>query len=665
MLAPLQAALEERLEASLAAPPAPPPEEVYNTLKTYLMLHAPARIDPAHLADQMPRHWRAWLESNRGGHSLGEISRMAERMVAFHVSQRQEPDLPVLGNRDDLVAQVRGRLRGEAALLSPLERIYSEIKAQGNTRFAPVTVAAILGDKDMDLVGASIFVPGSFTREAWNAYFREAILQASAGRFKGTDWVLASSLEGSLDKSGPIEARRDKLMAMYQADYIQAWERFIQGVAVHPFGSLDRAIVALGRFSDPQGSPIRLILARAALETSWDAPSELSRALGEARKTILDKTTRFLSEGGRAASPRPSQLGPVGARFAPIDGLVNGESALLPAYLDLLGKLRGRISGIAASGDPGAGSHALAQATLAGSGSELAETLQYVDSTLLGGMSGEARETVRPLLVKPLQESFAAVLRPAGDHLDAAWQQQVHVPWSNLATKYPFADSGNEAPMSEISRFLKPGDGTLARFIDKELGQLVVRRGETYAARTWGGQGIAFGPRFLNAVSRLAGAGDALLQEGESCRFELQPVPTPGLTDILIEIDGQKILYRMGPQAWTAVAWPGQAAGQGARLQVTSFSGATVQVQNFPGRLGFLRLLDQARVEDPRGSCSALEWRFKSAPALQPRSPATRAGGGEESSPGSVRFNFRLVSGTNPLGLHALRHHSRPQRIGN
>ena len=686
LLTPLKEQLEERLANTLVAVSSTQPtagksvptvldattphkriEEAYNTLKTYLMLHTPARIDTSHLTDQMPRHWRAWLEANRGEYPLPEISRMAERTVAFYVSQGKEPDLPLIENRDDLVVQVRAKIRGEVDQLSPMERIYSEIKAKGNTQFAPVTVATILNNKDMELVGASVFVSGSFTRESWNAYFREAIVQASAGQFKGTDWVLASSIENNLEQLGSIEDRRDKLMAMYQAEYIKEWEKFIQGVAVHSFGSLDRAASALGRFGDSQNSPIKLILARAALETTWDSPSELSKSIDKAKKNIIDKTTGFLNSGSQTPRPQGIQLGPVGTHFAPLAEMVGtpgGASAPLNAYLEQLNKLRGKFSSLATSGEAGPGARALVQATLAGSGSELAETLQYVDTTLLARLNETSRETVRPLLVKPLLESFLTLVGPTEDHLNTLWQQQVYSLWTSLATRYPFADSSNEAPMAEISRFLKPGEGTLARFVDKELGSIIVRRGDAYAARTWGGQGVGLGSNFLNSISRLTDSGNALLQEGESCKFELQPVPTPGLTDILMEIDGQKLLYRMGPQTWTTLSWPGQSSSQGARLQVSSFAGATAQIHNFPGRLGLLRLLDQARVENPKGATSALEWRFKVTPAFMSRNPTgnvTR----EDTYPQGIRFNFRLVSGTNPLSLYTLRNHSLPQRVGN
>jgi type VI secretion system protein ImpL len=654
------------------AAPAKPLEDTYNILKTYLMLHSQEHMDSAHLTDQMPRHWRTWLEANHGNYTMEEISRMAERTVAFYVSQEKEPDLPLIDNRDDLVNQVRAHLKGEAALLSPLERIYNELKAQGNTKFAPVTVASILNNRDMDVVGGSAAVPGSFTREAWNKYFRLAIDEAAVGKFKGTDWVLASSLQDNLDQLGSIEERQKRLMAMYQNDYIKEWEKFLQGVVVHPFSDFDRASIVLSRLADPQSSPIKMILVRAAYETAWDSPSELSKRINSAGKNIVQQTETLLGVGSDPTRPGMMTFSPVSSRFAPLSELVGANlqpgappsgRAPIDGYLDLLVKIRTKLASISSSGDVPNGSHMFLQTTLAGSGSELAEALQYVDGPLLARMDDGQREAARPLLVRPLIETFAAVVPPAVQDLDRIWQQQVYTPWSSLGTKYPFADSGNEAQLSEIAKFLKPGEGTLAKFVDKELGPLVTRRGDDLVARTWGGQGIGISPSFLDAISHLMAAGGTLLQEGDSCKFELQPVPTPGLTDILLEIDGQKIWYRMGPQAWIPIAWPGNSSAQGVRLQATSFIGATTMICNFPGRLGLLRLLDQARVENPRGPNSSLEWRFKVTPAFSSRNPTGNVSQ-EAYYPQGIRFNLRLVGGTNPLELSSLRHHSLPQRVG-
>ena len=112
-------------------------------------------------------------------------------------------------------------------------------------------------------------------------------------------------------------------------------------------------------------------------------------------------------------------------------------------------------------------------------------------------------------------------------------------------------------------------------------GARVSRRGDTYVARTWASMGVNFNPGFLAGISRLTSVANAVLQEGDGSKFELQPVPTPGLSEITIEIDGQQLRYRNGPQAWTTFSWPSaanQPNAQGARLNIVSFGGVATPV---------------------------------------------------------------------------------------
>jgi type VI secretion system protein ImpL len=233
------------------------------------------------------------------------------------------------------------------------------------------------------------------------------------------------------------------------------------------------------------------------------------------------------------------------------------------------------------------------------------------------------------------------------------------ISWRGLAGKYPFADSSNEASMAEIAKFLKPVEGTLPRFVEKNLSGLITRRGNQLIPRTWANLGIAFAPSFLSGVAGLTAAGDTVLQEGDGAKFELQPVPTPGLSEILIEVDGQLLRYRNGPQPWTAFSWPNTSGSgvEGARIQIVSFAGVSTSVANFSGRLGLMRLLNQARVDAQGASGAVLEWRLKLA--------TPDAGAGNESVGDTVRFNFRAVSGANPLSLSGFRRQALPEKITN
>lgn len=653
---------KERLRATVGLAPsgATRLEDSYNALKTYLMLKQKERMEVPHLSDQIPKYWRPWLGANSGKGNQDEINRMAERVVAFYLSQIAEDDLPLIANREDLVGLSRETLRGSFRQLSAVERVYNELKARANTQFAPMTVGRILNSRDLDLVAGSTSIAGAFTREAWEKYFRGAIADASRGAIKGDDWVLATSSLDDLGKDGNAERNRAALESIYKAEYSREWVKFLQGVAIQDFGTLENAVQALGKLSDPQNSAIRQILATAAYETSWDNPSQISKSIENAKSSVIERTEKLILGNGSAnVASADRRYGEIGGKYAQLQALTQaGDGGRMPlsAYLDMLAKLKGRLAQLSANPEPGATARALMQSTLNASGSEFAEALTLVDGVLLASASDELKEAARPLLVRPLIQAYAALIPLVEQDINRAWRSEVLASWRSLSGKYPFADSANEAPMSEIAKFLKPADGTLAKFVDKNLAGLVTRRGEQLVPRTWANLGVGFNPAFLSGVSSLSSIGNSVLQEGDAARFELQPVPTPGLSEILIEVDGQVLRYRNGPQPWTGFTWPNaQANVQGARLQVVSFAGVSTSMANHGGRLGLMRLLTQARVEERGNGSATLEWR------MDPRSAGDAITGAD--SDGVVRFNFRVVSGANPLSLSGLRRLSLPEKV--
>ncbi len=672
MLSPVKANLEERMRAFLGEIPvdaAPanteasqeqPHEAAYNTLKSYLMLQQRDVMDASHLANQLPRHWAPWLESQAGSTPIAELRRAAERTVAFYVTQLKEQDLPLIETQSDLVSRMRTRLAGDSQNHSPFERIYGEIKSRGNARFRSLTVGVILDGKDLDLVAGSSTVGGSFTLEGWNGYIKATLQEASEGKFKGTDWVLASALDNDLTRLGTQAENHAKLLALYKADYIKEWERFLTGVAIQPFEGGDKAAEALGRLADLQRSPIRLLFARAAQETIWDNPSQISKTVDSVKNQVLERTARLLGPATPAAPEAGAALGEVGGRFAFLANLttpVNGRSPL-DGYFELLLKVKGRMASLAGGGDPGQAARQLFQATLAGSGSELAEAQTFVDNTLMANAGETGRTLARPLLLRPLTMSCQSLVPLVEQDLNRAWNQQVMGAWSNLAGKYPFSDASNEAAISEIVKFLKPGEGNLPRFVTNTLGSLVVRRGDTLAVRSSSWPEVRISPSVVNSISRLLQAAEAL-GDGDVCRFELQALPTPKIRETVLELDAQRLEYRNGAERWAQFTWP-NGNSQGGRIQVVSNEGASATVSNCNGRMGLMRMLDQARIE-PRGGQSLLEWRFRVPQSFSNR--ASKEPQREETYPHPAKFYFRMVSGFNPLKLSGLRNHSLPSRI--
>jgi len=637
-------------------------EQAYNALKTYLMLHSRNLMDAPHLANQLPRHWQAWLEAHRQGDSQAEISRIAGRIIAFYLAQIPEPDLPLIDNSTELVDEARTVLRSEMRRMPAKERLYNELKARANARYAPLTVGRILNNADADIIAGSASVPGAFTREAWDNYFRNAINEASKGELKGDDWVLAVAMSELSSKDATSERNRSELEAMYRAEYAQEWKKFLQGVAVRDFGDMEKSAIAVGRMGDVANSPVKRILQRAAFETAWDNPSELSKKLASAKTNVVAKAEELIRSNYPSA-PNPStatmQYGEVGTQFALLASMAGTANARAPidTYMDSLVKIKAKLASIAASAEPGTSARQLMQATLSGTNSEFSEALSQVDNVLLSNASEDTKSYLRPILVRPLIQAYSTLVPLVEADINRAWEQRVYNGWQGLASKYPFANNANEAQMSDIAKFLRPGDGVLPRFVDQNLGPLVAKRSDGLVGRTWANVGVRFNPAFLSSLSRLLATGAAVLQEGDGSHFELQPIPTPGLSEILIEIDGQVLRYRNGPQPWVAFSWPNNAQSQGARLQAISFAGVPTQVAYYNGRLGLMRLLADARALNPAVSSGTVEWRFK------PVRPDGKDSAKQDMQ--SIRFNYRPVSGANLLALSNLRGLALPQHITN
>ncbi|MCE1239550.1 MAG: type VI secretion system membrane subunit TssM [Azonexaceae bacterium] len=604
-------------------------EDGYNALKTYLMLSNHDHIDVGHLSDQMTRFWRGWLEANRGSMPREQMIRLAGRILTFHLEQANQDNWPTIENNLVLVDEVRSKLRNVVRGLPAAERVYAEIKARASTRFAPLTVSNIVGPDNTSLVAGSHVVSGAFTVEAWREYVQKAIKEAATNEQNNADWVLQTSVKDDLTLEGSPEQIQKTLVAMYKRDYAEEWKLFVQGVSVSSFETFPEAVVAMDRLGDPHNSPIGTLIKLTFDQTAWDNPSVANMGLDRAQKGFIEWFKRSVLQmspsrvqvdvnmtGKQAEIP----MGPVGKEFAGFSRLViprdKGEP-LVDTYLKQLSKLRTRLNQVKNQGDAGPGALKLMRETLEGNTSELAETLRFIDEQMLTGLPDNQRAVLRPLLVRPLLQSYAAIVKPASDELNKTWEAQVYEPFSRkLAIKYPFDSKSNiEASPTEIAQMFGP-EGAISKFSESAMGILVVRRGNTIAPRTWGDLGLTLQADFMNNFARWVsplegGAAAESAQAGATQAqtvFMIRPQPSPGTTGYVIEIDGQKLNYRNGLAQWANFIWPNQTSAPGVKIVATTFEGKVVEVVNIPGRFGLEKMINSAKRSKQADDSFRMAW---------------------------------------------------------
>jgi type VI secretion system protein ImpL len=629
--------------ASTAAGPAGPQqfkdaspassEDAYNALKTYLMLTDPTRAEAAHLNDQLTRFWRGWLESNRGAMPREDLIRAAESTLTFYLAQIQDPSWPRLEPKLTLIDQTRDNLRRVVRGMPAQERVYADIKARAATRFPAMTVARLVGDEDKELVLGSYAIPGTFTREAWEGYVKDAFRDAANRELRSADWVLNTASKDDLTLEGSPEQIEKSLAERYKADYAREWQKFLQGVTIRDLAGFDAAAAAMNRLGDPQDSPLEKVVAAVARETSWDNPTLADAGLASAqrglgawfRETVLRQKPSQINinlppAGG--VQNATLQLGIVGRDFAGVARLVaakDNNASLMRGYLDNLSKLRSRFNAIKNQGDPGPGAKQLMQQTLDGSGSELADALKYVDEQMLNGMTDAQKQAVRPLLVRPLMQTFAVIVQPTEAEIDKVWNAQVVAPFrQNLATKYPFAtESRQEATDAEIGQVFGP-QGAIAKYFDTTIGPLVVRRGDELTAKTWATMGIHLSPTVVASfpgwvaplsAGRVANTAATAAAPGEpQTMFDLQALGAHGATEFTIDIDGQSLRWRGQPQPWVHMAWPNPQGTPGARITAITPQGRTVDLLNESGHFGLKKMVEAARRKRKDDGVFELTW---------------------------------------------------------
>ncbi|HET8869510.1 MAG TPA: ImcF-related family protein, partial [Aquabacterium sp.] len=605
--------------------------EAYNALKTYLMMGDRTRLEPGHMSDQLTRFWRGWLDANRGTMRRDQMIQSAERILSFAVQQMSDPAFPEADLNLGLVDETRENLRRVVKGMPARERVYAEIKARAATRFAPVTVVRLIGEEDRSIMAGSYAVSGAFTREAWDVYVKEAIKDAANSESHSTDWVLKTASADDLTLEGSPEQVQKSLTQLYKTEYAQEWKKFVQGVTIVDFSSFDQAVSGMNRLGDPANSPLAKVMSTVYEQTSWDNPSLLNEGLAAGRRSFVEWFKQTVL--GRAPSgvnvnvdfnmdDKSIPLGPIGKEFHGLTRLMvprDGGETLIKTYLQALSKVRGRFNQMKTQGDPGPAARKMMTETFEGGG-ELAEALKLVEEQMLNGMSDASKQSIRPLLVRPLMQAFGAIVRPTEAELNRVWMAQVFDPYQRaLASKYPFDRSAKvEASPSEIAKVFG-AEGTVAKFTEQSLGALVVRRGDVVTAKTWADMGVRLRPEFAaglgawiaplggqGAAGAASGSGAATVSDAQTV-FQMLPLASPGLTEFTVEIDGQTLRYRNGVASWTHFVWPGPGT-PGVRISGVTNDGRSVVFFNEPGRYGLEKMINSAQRRKLDGGVFELKW---------------------------------------------------------
>ncbi|CAM4326267.1 type VI secretion system membrane subunit TssM [Acinetobacter pragensis] len=621
------------------------PQDAYNALKAYLMLSNPQYRESSHLSDQVTRFWRSWLDANRGQIPRNDLISKAELVLSYAMTLANDPKFPQLESDANLVDQTRQILLAVTTGIPARDRVYNEIKMRGSVRFPAITVKQMVGEASQNSMLGSYALPGIFSYQAWNDYVEDAIEQAANSPTDSKDWVLNMTQSDDLTFSGSPEQIRKQLTELYKQEYIAEWRKFLNGVHYAKTADFKQQSKHMDIWGEPENSPIRAVLERAAKETSWDNPvvqAELAApktgfAAWFKRKVLSQNEAKMAQQNLSSAAQ-----GVIAKEFQLFYQLVRKRDdqqnqSLLDEYMQSMAQVRSKLNDLRSAGDVGPASMALAKQTINDQNSVFNSTQKYIDEKMAVGLKESDQLLLHKLLLAPLTQTFETLLTPAQDEMNKLWMLQAYQPFSaNLAIKYPFNTSAAlQATSNEINQIFGES-GSITRFVKEYLDPFVIRRGYTLTSKTWQNLGIGINPQFSANFQRYVSPSNAMAT-GElnqpaaapaisQSNFQFFPLENPQLLSYTIDIDGQRMMFENGVQQWVNFVWPNKGAIPGARITAVDLEGKTHTVLDEPGEYGINRLVEGAQ-RTQKGNAFEMVWRSK------------------QNADVSVKVNFRLVSG--------------------
>lgn len=575
----------------------------YTTLKAYLMLAYPARIEAAQVSQLLADQWVSSLKQG------GQLDYMNQSQMKAFVSHYLEMShqRTLMGKKSEGLIVVQPGLvaKARAQLYSPTNasNLYALIRSRAASDWQPLNVHELLPSDDAGALISSQPLPSIFTEKAWHEFMQpeieRVVTTASAG-----DWVIDRPLaelaevklpeNSSQREAGLSEKLQRELRSEYFADYAQAWFSFLEGVHAARFTSLDDASKQLSVFAKNNGPLAALLQAAADNMAVTEKPNQRVRS-----------TDSIVPELQPAFAKLYSAIEPSAKK---------GVNPDIEKYLGLVAAAQADLAKLAVSPDVQRDAQQYAVGILSGKNTdaELYQASIAIDNLLLKIDDVRAKRALKNLLLAPNREAWRAILVEGIRNLDRKWHNQVMVEYQDtIQGKFPFERQGQDANITDVSDFLRPKDGILWQFVNSDVAPFLVADRNGWHERRWLGVGAGFSDRFLNNLSQAKRISQALFRQsgGEPhFDFEVYPVPTPGIKEVDLQTNGQSYRYMNGPQEWQQFAWPGQPPNLNTRLVAFTSPSDGQASMEYDGVWGLFHLLANAEQKQQHGSVFQGSW---------------------------------------------------------
>ena len=596
---------------------------LYQLLRVYLMFGDPQRMDVKVALPWIKLDWERMFATDPE----------TQAKLLAHLDNLLGLDLEPAELDTGFVDAVRGKLMR----VSLVNQVYSRFKTEALfDRSHDISVAGQLapngGRVFMNANGReldTITVPGLFSNYGYTELFlKKGMLYVKEASEQ--NWVL-----GVQAASTPAEIDRlyGDFKRLYLADYQRTWDGVLAAVKPRPQTNNNQLIDTLDLLSRPD-SPLKLLLELVEKHTSLgklsaEMADALAKAAGGATAAVPEAATQKL-----LAIARPGELGvdPVKALetyFEPYSLQVRSAAdkpAPITATLASLKNLHDYLLQISSA--PNSGGQALS--------SEAARFAVGGDDPLQAAKMEFAR------LPGPIAASMNALTSSGGQQIKTGAKTQLNemlktavtMPCKDaLSGRYPFAkNTQQDVLMADFGKIFA-ANGVVDQFFNTNLKAFV-----DTAAMQWremsSDKALGLSAASIRQFQIAAKIRDAFFAGGAvpQVQFELKPLALDSRVGTFrLNIEGQELVYRHGPEQLTRFQWPGTNNSAGVRVVFEALDGRQVSRAK-QGAWALFRMFDEFNIQP-----TDLPDRFNLTIQLEGF---------------SARFELQAASVNNPFGIN-------------
>jgi type VI secretion system protein ImpL len=529
----------------------------YDMLKAYKMGERQAYVEPVFWREQLAGYWREPA-------TLGEKRHLVYFTDQAGLSDEDDGGVPRPQTDDERVNAARRKLQNYAVEKLVYNQIVRDIEKQGQPYYLRDITKGQFGSELIDNAGSQS-VPYAFTKQAYYKYAQ------------GTAWLnvyeeLKERNENDyvLDRKSEYErVEPESLRLRYQADYVTAWQKFLDDLRVKNFDRKKDGVEALEVLSQ-ENSAFAAILKAVEDQTTLSKPPTSAGFIGWLKSWTMKKLKADTK---------------VEVDFSPL------RTFNISGYLGKLKEVQNKLR--AAYGDE------WRQVANLKDDANFQAAMDQARDSLLPLKSSNATKSVADLLERPLKNIDVGLGKGLSADLNQAWSKVLSTA-RQLEARYPFTDSSIHVQSAELRQYLNPVNGELSQFyerikndLDGSPGRLTPRNRDQ------------FNPQFIDYLNGMLSLRDALFpanSEQPKLDFTVSLKPPPGVTAEII-LGDTRVRSDGGALQVQNAFWPpsGTLGVTINRIQ----EGLPQQLQQYPDTWGLFRMLANARLSDGRYS---LEW---------------------------------------------------------